>query len=376
MRHSIARYALAAAFAGVWAMPVTGFSADEPEEDNFGELYLSVLTEKQRLGEERAAYEKQIKALKEQTERLKAAGGGSAAPAPAADTSVYESKIREMDNVNAALRNEVRRLQEDVQASAAALQNVKMAQAEAGASTGSSDKKWRAEVDGKNKKIAELEKRLRSAAESEDELKDRFEKLSEALNKKNKELAGINPADIQARMFADQKAISELQNNVMLEVAKRSQFEKLAQQLDQDNTQIRQQMDAMLKTQEELKARDTEKLLGVVESANHKVQELSQENAITHYNLGVMYMRQAQYVPAAQEFKLAISSNPTNASAHYNLAVLYDAYLNNSFEAIPHYEAYVKLLPDAADAQQIEYRLFQVRLQQDKGIGKDLSVPN
>ena len=103
------------------------------------------------------------------------------------------------------------------------------------------------------------------------------------------------------------------------------------------------------------------------------MQELSQDAAVAHYNLGVMYMKQAAYSEAANEFEYALTLNPSSPSTHYNLAVIYETYLKYPDRAIRHYEAYVRLLPQARDAKDVEYRLYRLRMNREKGVGKDLS---
>lgn len=107
--------------------------------------------------------------------------------------------------------------------------------------------------------------------------------------------------------------------------------------------------------------------------ANRRIVELTQDAAVAHYNLGVMYMRSGQYENAQAEFQYALAINPADALAHYNLAVIQDAYLGNPKGAISHYETYMRLLPKAEDLKKVQYRIFQMRLQQEKGVGKDLS---
>jgi len=111
-----------------------------------------------------------------------------------------------------------------------------------------------------------------------------------------------------------------------------------------------------------------------LQEAETKIKTMTMETAIMHYNLGVIYMHQGSYGQAAEEFTHALRWNPNDASAHYNLAVIYNFYLAKPKEAIPHYEAYIRLFPKAPDVNDVRYQLFQLRLNEESGSGEDLFV--
>jgi len=88
--------------------------------------------------------------------------------------------------------------------------------------------------------------------------------------------------------------------------------------------------------------------------------ELAKEAAVTHYNLGVLYMGQGQRREAAEEFEYALLLNPNDPLAHYNLGILYGTYLSQPQKALAGYKEYLRLLPSAKDSQQVEERIRQL----------------
>ncbi|HTL70917.1 MAG TPA: hypothetical protein VL404_06465 [Candidatus Eisenbacteria bacterium] len=109
-----------------------------------------------------------------------------------------------------------------------------------------------------------------------------------------------------------------------------------------------------------------------LKTANSRIETLRRETAVAHYNLGVLYARQAQYAEAAREFQFSLSLDPSDPLTHYNLGLLYDAYLADPKAAVLHYEAYVRLLPSATDAQKVQQRIFQVRTEEKASLQPDL----
>ena len=127
-----------------------------------------------------------------------------------------------------------------------------------------------------------------------------------------------------------------------------------------------------IKREDTFAIRDAEKVLANLKASNQTVQALSREAEVTHYNLGVLYTRLGQYREAATEFEYAIALNKNDGLAHYNLAVIYDAHLKEAKAAIPHYEAYIRLLPKASDASEVQQRLDRLRITDEITSGRDL----
>jgi tetratricopeptide (TPR) repeat protein len=72
-----------------------------------------------------------------------------------------------------------------------------------------------------------------------------------------------------------------------------------------------------------------------------------------HYNMGVVFANRGQFKDAEREYLRALRLDPADADPHYNLAVLYDQNLKRYRKAISHYRRYLKLRPDAPDANEV-----------------------
>ena len=174
------------------------------------------------------------------------------------------------------------------------------------------------------------------------------------------------------KLIMNQALINELKQMSLRTLDQKSKLEQSLKQLENEKKLVSQKLEETIQRSKKLTDKDSEIVKTSLEAANVKLQKLVRENAIAHYNLGVMFMRQNDFKMAAEEFENALSLNPNDAMAHYNLAVLYDAYLQKPSDAIPQYEAYIRLLPKASDAKEVEYRLMKVRLNEETGIGRDL----
>ncbi|MDP7024112.1 MAG: tetratricopeptide repeat protein [Kiritimatiellia bacterium] len=72
-----------------------------------------------------------------------------------------------------------------------------------------------------------------------------------------------------------------------------------------------------------------------------------------HYNMGVVFANRGQFKEAEREYLRALRLDPADADTHYNLAVLYDQNLKQYRKAVSHYRRYLRLRPDAPDANDV-----------------------
>jgi len=98
---------------------------------------------------------------------------------------------------------------------------------------------------------------------------------------------------------------------------------------------------------------------------------IQREAATTHYNLGVVFMQQQHLSKALSEYKLSLDLNNGDPYTHYNMALIYDMQGRPEF-AVQHYEAYLALLPNASDAQEVRGLLSQTRLRKRVGVEKQM----
>jgi tetratricopeptide (TPR) repeat protein len=81
---------------------------------------------------------------------------------------------------------------------------------------------------------------------------------------------------------------------------------------------------------------------------------LQKEKGVYHYNLAVAYTQAKLYDEAIIEYKKALEFNPDNAEAYYNLGLIYSKAIFNPEKAAFNYTNYLKLKPDAYDAEEVE----------------------
>ncbi len=68
-----------------------------------------------------------------------------------------------------------------------------------------------------------------------------------------------------------------------------------------------------------------------------------------YYNeLGIAYRREGKFDMALRNYRQALDRDPGYAPAHLNLAILYDLYLQEPQQALPHYQRYRDLVPAEA----------------------------
>lgn len=80
---------------------------------------------------------------------------------------------------------------------------------------------------------------------------------------------------------------------------------------------------------------------------------LKKERGLYHYNLSVAYTQAKLYDEAIIECKKALDFNPDNAEAYYNLGLIYSKVIFNPEKAIFNYTNYLRLKPDAYDADEV-----------------------
>ena len=87
---------------------------------------------------------------------------------------------------------------------------------------------------------------------------------------------------------------------------------------------------------------------------------LEPENADVRVDLGTCYRRTGQPEKAIEEYRKAIEINPGHPYAHRNYAVVLAFDLNKPVEAIGEFQTYLRLSPDAPDADQIKKIIIEL----------------
>ena len=84
-----------------------------------------------------------------------------------------------------------------------------------------------------------------------------------------------------------------------------------------------------------------------------KALELDPKNSDVRVDMGTCYRSAGQPDRAAEEYRKAIASTPGHPNAHRNLGIVLAFDLKNNREAIREFEEYLRVAPNAPDAQRI-----------------------
>lgn len=80
-----------------------------------------------------------------------------------------------------------------------------------------------------------------------------------------------------------------------------------------------------------------------------------------HYVLGKSRVNAMDYAGAVEAFTEALEVNPRSAAAHFQLACLFDTKESNPAAAIYHYQEYLRLKPNADNAEVIRQRIYSCK---------------
>ena len=79
-------------------------------------------------------------------------------------------------------------------------------------------------------------------------------------------------------------------------------------------------------------------------------ERLVKDLADTHYNMGVIFAKNQEYVRAAKEFEMVVELRPDDADAHYNLGLIYAEHIPDRNKAMGFFRRYLDINPGASDA--------------------------
>jgi tetratricopeptide (TPR) repeat protein len=90
--------------------------------------------------------------------------------------------------------------------------------------------------------------------------------------------------------------------------------------------------------------------------------QLSEEKE-PHFVLGKSRVNAMDYQNAIEAFEQSLEANPRSAMAHFELGWLYDEKTSDPAAAIYHYQQYLKLNPNADNADVIKQRIYRCKQQ-------------
>jgi LysM repeat protein len=92
-------------------------------------------------------------------------------------------------------------------------------------------------------------------------------------------------------------------------------------------------------------------------------QNQSDEEKEPHFVLGKSRINAMDYQGAVEAFEESLETNPHSAAAHFELGWLYDEKESDPAAAIYHYQQYLKLSPNAGNAEVIRQRINSCKQQ-------------
>ena len=78
--------------------------------------------------------------------------------------------------------------------------------------------------------------------------------------------------------------------------------------------------------------------------------QVNPHRAVYYNELGIIYRKEGKFDDARRTYSKALEVDPDYALAQLNIAILYDLYLQDPKQALPHYQRYQQLLPKADGA--------------------------
>ncbi|MFC1632222.1 tetratricopeptide repeat protein [Candidatus Omnitrophota bacterium] len=212
--------------------------------------------------------------------------------------------------------------------------------------------------------ISDLTEKLAAIEQEKDDLD---QKISVLLNEKE------NLETQMAQVTAEIKESSQREQGFQEQLrAQEQKLENLTEQNQRNLTQLedsKQMLDEVFAVSKELlseleKTKQEKQALRQFPAGD--VVQLSEQGPVkdeqalkTHYNQALAYEEKEKYKKALKEYKKALEVAPDDPDTHYNLALLYDERLKKTALAIKHYQTYLKLMPDAADAAKVAKWLKQ-----------------
>lgn len=210
---------------------------------------------------------------------------------------------------------------------------------------------------------------LFTALEDENaELRSKLSNLESEKEKVVKELREVASevaakADLEAEMASVSGETSK-QKAIIRKLLER--IPELEQELADTQSRERDQSAELSQRQRELRAlkveldkreerlKKAERVAALLAKTRTEVQFVgTSRQRDVHYNMGVVFANRGQFKDAEREYLRALRLDSADADTHYNLAVLYDQSLKKYRKAVSHYRRYLKLRPDAPDANEV-----------------------
>ncbi len=185
------------------------------------------------------------------------------------------------------------------------------------------------------------------SAGRQEELKKLVDEAEKALDTQNRKIGELEAKlkNAEEKMIRQKKASANLEQQTKSAKASPGMTQEYVKLVEGE------WMTAIQKTQE-LKT-DLNRTLSELSSYNRERSKLRMDTATMHYNLAVILTEQKNFPAAILEYQKVLEIRPNDADAHYNLAILYDDFLKNNEKALEHYRQYIRVAPNTPESQKV-----------------------
>jgi chromosome segregation ATPase len=179
-------------------------------------------------------------------------------------------------------------------------------------------------------------------------------------------------AELTRLSAADQS--KPLKDELEREKAKREEIQKLVQMLELRNAKTQAALPKLQEKLDKLTERHTKIMADnkalrfgskhvpdAVSGLAREHEQLLQEVADTHYNLGVLFAKNEDYTRAAKEFEKVVQLKPDDGDAYYNLGLIYAEHVPDRDKATAAFKRYLEINPRAGDASWVKQYIVSWR---------------
>jgi len=114
------------------------------------------------------------------------------------------------------------------------------------------------------------------------------------------------------------------------------------------------------------------KILKLAETLSEQQKRLKDDEGEIHYNMGNVFFQKGMYKRALDEYRMAVKLMPDNPNAHFNLAYVSSEYTMDQKSALHHYRQYLRLNPQAIDANLVKEKILEAELDMQSRTGSPL----
>lgn len=114
------------------------------------------------------------------------------------------------------------------------------------------------------------------------------------------------------------------------------------------------------------------RILKLAETLSEEQKRLKDDEGEIHYNMGNVFFHKGMYQRALDEYRMAVKLMPEHPNAHFNLAYVSSEFVLDQKTALHHYKQYLRLNPEADDADLVKEKILEAELDMQAQTGSAL----